>query len=306
MQRAFRVDDLKIVGDPHLGRSFVNNVPLHRRGDRELMVREAFVKALDPEGAKIHICLGDLFDKPKVSLETIWFAAHAYLQAARMNPDTEFFILAGNHDLSRDLTHVSAWDIFCGMLTEENIRTVESVINIGDHGEILLVPWNPSFNATEMVPDEVTANIAFGHWDLDGNSPNLIPVGHLADLGVMRVYNGHVHLPREEVREGIHIVNVGSLQPYAHGEGDELYVTTTLDVIRSSPDAYKDKCVRVRLQENETLDFEVDCLQLQVEHPDRSVDLSVDYDEAFDMKSLIARAGAAVPAEIWNRVLERL
>ena len=33
------------------------------------------------------------------------------------------------------------------------------------------------------------------------------------------------------------------------------------------------------------IDFEVDCLQLQVEASPQNVDLSVDYDEAFDMKA---------------------
>jgi predicted phosphodiesterase len=266
------------------------------------MIRQDFVKALDPEGAKIHICLGDLFDKPKVSFETIWFAAHAYLEAAANNPDTEYFILAGNHDLSRDHTHVSAWDIFCSMMgSQQNITTVETIVGFGG---VLFVPWNPAFNAAEMIGDAPGSDIVVGHWDLDGQSPNLIPIEQLKAIGAKRVYNGHVHLPREEVRDGIHVVNVGSLQPFAHGEGDEMYVTLTLDELKKTD--VTQKCVRVRLDENQTLDFEVDCLQLQVEHADRSVDLTVDYDSTFDMKELIARAGEAVPKDIWNKVMERL
>jgi hypothetical protein len=40
----------------------------------------------------------------------------------------------------------------------------------------------------------------------------------------------------------------------------------------------------VRHKEGELMDCEVDCLQLQVETPPQTVDLSVDYDAAFDMK----------------------
>ena len=79
-----------------------------------------------------------------------------------------------------------------------------------------------------------------------------------------------------------------------------MYVTIELDQFKSDPDQYRDKCVRLRLKEGELLDCEVDCLQLQVETPPQNVDLSVDYDAAFDMKASAerARAEAGVPQEI--------
>jgi hypothetical protein len=108
-------------------------------------------------------------------------------------------------------------------------------------------------------------------------------------------------------RDGIEIINVGSLQPFGHGEGEELYVTIDLDQLKSDPDQYRDKCVRIRLKEGEVIDLEVDCLQLQVEAPPQNVDLSVDYDEAFDMKALAerARAEAGVPQEIWEQCIAK-
>ena len=77
-------------------------------------------------------------------------------------------------------------------------------------------------------------------------------------------------------------------------------MTIDLDQFKSGPDQYRDKCVRLRLKEGELLDCEVDCLQLQVETPPQNVDLSVDYDAAFDMKASAerARAEAGVPQEI--------
>jgi hypothetical protein len=72
MNRYFVTDDgSKIVGDPHLGKVFLNGVPLARRGERERLQRQAFLQALNPQGARLHIILGDLFDRPKVSFETI-------------------------------------------------------------------------------------------------------------------------------------------------------------------------------------------------------------------------------------------
>ena len=83
-------------------------------------------------------------------------------------------------------------------------------------------------------------------------------------------------------------------------------MTVTLDEAKTLD--LRDKSVRVRLNQGETLDFELDCLQLQVESPRQNVDLSVDYDEAFDLKALAerARAEAGVPDEIWVKVLERM
>ena len=305
MQRVFKVGDTKIMGDPHLGRSFVNGVPLSRRGDREKMVRAAFIEALDPEGALFHVCVGDLFDKPNVSLETIWFAATEYNKAAQSHPDTQFIVIAGNHDLDRDQTKVSAFRIFAGLLWSENVNVIMDPTN---HEVGLLIPWSPLHNAEELIREsDLEGETAFGHWDLDGDGPNLIPIDALKELGVNRVFNGHVHLPRYEVRNGIEIINVGSLQPFAYGEGDEFYVTVSLEEARTQD--FKDKCVRIRLQPGEVVDFEVECLQLKVENAEAEApDLSVDYDDAFDLKELALRAGeeAGVPPELWEKVMGKL
>ena len=266
----------------------MNGVPLARRGERERLLRQAFLQALNPQGARIHVLLGDLFDRPKVSFETIFFAAEAYREVVQANPQVEFFILAGNHDLSRDSTHVSALQLFQMMVS---VSVLTEPTRIGE--DLLAVPWSPWKTAAEVV-GEINENAvtAFGHWDLDGNGPNLIPTKALARLGIKRVFNGHVHQPRALERDGIEIINVGSLQPFGHGEGEELYVTIELDQFKSDPDQYRDKCVRIRLKEGELMDCEVDCLQLQVETPPQNVDLSVDYDAAFDMKALAERARA--------------
>jgi hypothetical protein len=56
------------------------------------------------------------------------------------------------------------------------------------------------------------------------------------------------------------------------------------------------------------IDFEVDRLQLQVEASPQNVDLSVDHDEAFDMKALAerARADAAVLQENWDQCIAKM
>ena len=69
------------------------------------------------------------------------------------------------------------------------------------------------------------------------------------------------------------------------------------------------KCVRIRLQPGEILDFEVDCLQLKVENAEAEApDLSVDYDDTFNLRELAVRAGeeAGVPLELWEKVMGKL
>jgi DNA repair exonuclease SbcCD nuclease subunit len=239
-----------------------------------------------------------------VSFETIFFAVEAYREVVQANPQVNFFILAGNHDLSRDRTHVSALQLF-QMMVSASVLTEPR--RIGE--DLLAVPWSPWKTAAEVVGEiNEDAITAFGHWDLDGNGPNLIPTKALARLGIQRVFNGHVHQPRCLERHGIEIINVGSLQPLGHGEGEEMYVTIDLDQLKSDPDQYRDKCVRIRLKQGELMDCEVDCLQLQVETPPQNVDLSVDYDAAFDMKALAerARAEGGVPQEIWAQCMAKI
>jgi hypothetical protein len=96
------------------------------------------LKALNPQGARIHVLLGDLFDRPKVPFETIFFAAEAYREIVQTNPQVEFFILAGNHDLSRDSTHVSALQLFEKMVS---VSVLTQPRRIGD--DLLAIPWSP-------------------------------------------------------------------------------------------------------------------------------------------------------------------
>ena len=101
-------DDIKVVGDPHLGKAFMNGVPLARRGRTRVPATTSLPSSPQPARGQDPRSSRNLFDRPKVSFETIFFAAEAYREVVQANPQVEFFILAGNHDLSRDSTHVSA------------------------------------------------------------------------------------------------------------------------------------------------------------------------------------------------------
>lgn len=255
-----RQKKIKILGDTHLGRAFINNVPLHRRGDREKMVKDQFIHELNPDGCDYHIHMGDLFDKPKVSLETIMHAATGYIVASVQYPATNFFILQGNHDKSRDLEATSAFDIFRQIVGVcENVHVVSGALR---HDGMLLCGWDPIIPARDIIIAD--AEIAFGHWDVDLRSDpfNLIPTEALSVRGVSRAFTGHVHLADQFKRDGVDVTVVGSMVGYAHGEG-EPYITISLEEARTRDDL-RDKCVRIDLQPGEIFDLQIDCLQLQI------------------------------------------
>lgn len=277
---------IDILGDPHLGRTFLHGVPLHRRGDREEMMWEDFEKSvLDPKGS-IHVCMGDLFDKPIVPFSVIVRAAQTYMEAPK---DVEYIILRGNHDASRDLQNPSAFDVF-SMIVEghKNIHVVKDYYELEN---MQFYGWQPLGNASDYVKSAKGVDTAFGHWDLIGTTHNLIPTTELAAVGITTVYNGHIHKRETLTRDGLTINVVGSMQPYAHGEGD-LYVTVSLTDLLADPDKYKNMCVRVDLKEGEVLDTDVDCLQLVISRPEvgssiepvqmATFDLTVLFNKAFD------------------------
>jgi Calcineurin-like phosphoesterase len=298
----------KLLGDPHTGKVFINNVPLHRRGDHEKIVWAEFEKQLEPSGAEVHINMGDLYDKPFVPYSTVWRSAQLYLTVAQRYPKTLFVVLRGNHDASRDLEAISAFDLFEGLTCKaENIRCVK---DWATYNELVFFGWHPTISADAMVedfdgsPKDMKIVTAFGHWDTDGRSDpfNLIPTGQLAAAGITKAYTGHVHTPETFTRDGVDVTVHGSMLPYAHGEGFP-YVTLTLDEARTMTDV-KDLCVRIKLEPGEVFDLELDCLQLQIVRPEEAEQLSVELGE-FDLMALFTECMANVPVNIQTEVRTR-
>jgi DNA repair exonuclease SbcCD nuclease subunit len=290
---------IELLGDAHLGKPFIHGVPLNRRGEREIMVWADFERSVWETSGDVHINLGDLFNAALVPYDVILRAARIYAQAAENHPGTQFLILQGNHDVSRDLERVSAFDVFAEIVWPiPNIRVVREPIVIDD---LLLVPFDPVTPTAELIAElDPSAKITFGHWDVDGlgDSHNLIPTKLLAELGVKRAFTGHVHKPDSFTRDGVDVVVVGSLQPYSHGEGD-MYVSLSLDEARLiDPAAIRDKCIRIRLQPGEVYDLELECLQLTVqrlgteEEPETvtlgDFEMSALFTQAFDQADVAA------------------
>lgn len=296
------------LGDPHLGRRFNKGIPVERRGQREAMIRTDFVQKLgEAEGRAVHICMGDLFDKPQVSYEDLAFAAMAYTTAAQKHPGTTFYILQGNHDDSRDLGEVTAWDIFCRLMAPiPNVTPVTSVL-VGP--DFILFPWDPVISAVEMV--EKAAEFlalaadwkptrAYGHWDVDPRTAghNVIPTKELAALGIKVAYTGHVHKPDNFKRDGVLVEVVGSMQPYAQGEdggqSDHIrYITVTLADLQEETLELANCCIRLQLQPGEQAPAELpvcrsfDIQRLRPVDEEAPADVSM---EGFDTTAAIKAA----------------
>lgn len=266
--------DIDILGDPHLGRIFKTGVPLHRLGDRDKYQFETFKQSLNLVTKPLHVCLGDLFDKFRVSNEIVLATAEAYIQAALNNKQTTYIVLQGNHDSSKDNEKVSSFQIFKRMVSYvPNIRVLDSKPEVF-HNK-LFVPWVPFLSAEEITntvsQPEKRFDAVFAHWDIDnyGNeeAKYTLPEGPLSKLTNLVVL-GHYHKPSETLRGSLRVITWGSMQPFAHGEcpTGELYTTETKEavelVLESNPDYYKHKCLRVLLDADQTPLAGIDCYAL--------------------------------------------
>lgn len=265
---------IQFIGDPHLGRVFKTGVPLGRLGHREEMQWDKFKELLN-EPSDMTIIMGDLFDKFNVSGSTILRTATALSVAAAMDRGRKIVILKGNHDLSRDATKRSAFDLLTHIIREPNVLFVTQIETLEVcRQSYLFVPYDTFQTGEEYLSqwmdeqwDGKGFEAVFGHWDTEaiaGKTPhNMIPATQLLSL-TDKVFTGHIHKP--EVKDmGFKLYGTGSMQAYAHGEDtedeDPMYVTLPLDQIDLNSDYLVNKHVRVLLKQGEVLP-EINCLQL--------------------------------------------
>lgn len=312
---------LGIIGDVHAGRRFEIGVPLARRGERERLVMRQFGAELDRlenDGIKAIVQVGDIFDKFRVSNEVVTEVADAIELRARRWIDKMIFIMRGNHDASRDFEKISSFTILQRMLADQpNVVFISSAsgheyLN-GMH--IGFVPWHPLKTAAEMVDDleEDPYDVIFGHWDVldfGEDNPNVIPVEALKKK-TKKVFTGHDHNARDRTLDGLDVTVTGSMQPYSHGEDKHgfMYVTMTLaELEKIEPAVVKDKCIRVLLEDGETLPDDIDCLQLTAKRVSSSEeeDTTVELGD-FDMEGLFYEAfqEAAVSDDVMAEMLEK-
>jgi DNA repair exonuclease SbcCD nuclease subunit len=289
------------LGDPHLGKQFLNGVPLHRRGEREKSQWFDFIGSL-AEDCDLHVCMGDIFDKKIVPYEVILEAAQAYKDAAYLN-SAQFIVIRGNHDASKDSLDKSAYDIFAAILEgTKNVHVLQNdPVCIEGH---LFIPWQPHRPAADLVPGG-NYSAVYGHWDVidfGNENPNLIPINRLKDITGL-VVTGHDHNARTLFDGLVHVT--GSMQPYSFAEDaeGELYVTLNLDELEGRD--LRDRCVRVVLRPGESVPDDLDCLQLTVKKLTEDQVEQVELGQ-FDMKAIFDQAMEGVSeglqATCWEKM----
>lgn len=208
------------------------------------------------------------------------------------------------------MERASAFDLFARLVSDvPNIIVVTDVVMIDGYLFVGYDPVTPL--ADRITEDHRGAKAAFFHAETEGYGKefNVIPFEKLAELDILKVYNGHEHKPARFTKHGVDVTVVGSLQPYAHGEeiDDTLYVTLTLSELETAGDL-SNKCVRILLEPGETLDQEIDCLQLTIK---RNADVEAEVGEVtlgeFDIDALFkqAFAEAKVSDALTEKMLQR-
>jgi len=237
---------INTIGDPHLGRQFKNSVPKNRLNDRELFVQQTFIDLLNPKVLPDYIIImGDLLDKTTVKNSDVLFAIKSLEEAVKKNTKTHYILLAGNHDLVKDKTIKSSFDIIVQYFLTNCFSNFDIVLdkilvkNI-DESSLIFVPYNPFINLNLDLSILNKNKIAFGHWEITdfsaiGGTSNLnhshIPEDILTNCDL--IVSGHEHKPTYYKKTKTLVT--GSMQPYAHGEQLEdelLYITHSLDKVK--------------------------------------------------------------------------
>lgn len=300
MIRKFETKEIKIISDLHFGRKFRTGVPLDRRGEIEKMIETSFVQELKTIGDyQVMVIAGDLFDSPFVDTDTI-FKVYECLK----DNINWIYIIAGNHDLSRDPTKKTAWDILKEMLSgKSNIKMIKDEPFYDQIRDFLLVPWDCEEKVTEGQMNK--AKFVVGHFELDSLSK--MPKVPNTSL----VLSGHYHLPQKNCG----IQYVGSILPLTFGEYDvyrdfEYMRTMSLSEYEEQKESLRNVRVRIRLKKGEELPVGDNvALQLvginDVEENDISLKLDNE-NEDLDMKSIYDKCLSECRRkdEIWFRYIQ--
>lgn len=300
---------LHFIGDPHLGRKFETGVPFARRGERERKQLAHFREELEID-ADIIVVVGDLFDHPYVGYAVVDIAAAALRGAAERNPSVLYIVIAGNHDLPKNIASVGAYHDLVARLDGRysNLKLLRRPTTIAGVG---FFPWEWDRRADEQVKDlkDDTFEIAVGHWDLslfDGKDDHLAPVKELPSG--MPIYSGHYHRAGVYKVKGVEVVCTGSLEPYAHDQDvtGAMYITLPLsEAVAAKSGTFKDKCLRVILAPGESMP-DIDCLALthirSEAEATETVTLST---EDFDWNKLLAARIAKLDPAVQTFIEER-
>lgn len=268
---------IQVIGDPHLGKHFRNNVPRDRLGFIEETMFDTFNSLLNTPSVNMYVIVGDLFDKAKITNEDYKRTIDILENAVQTNSMSEYHILSGNHDLSKDKNKVSSFSLLEEYFNTANYNNIfvyskySSPITL-DHINTTFYfshyhPFLSLDKELEYIDFNINPNslsIAFGHWDTvdygsDKYIDRVVPNKVINNFDI--IVTGHEHKPVRKDIKGKPLAVVGSMKPYAFGEeieeDEDLYVTHKPDVVisnlKENIDYYKYKCVRIPYTDQDVL-----------------------------------------------------
>lgn len=276
---------ISVIGDVHLGRVFKTGVPKHRIGERESIVGNQFFTLLQRK-ANYCVVVGDLFDKVRVSNGCLNTCIDMLSKVSEENPTTQYIILSGNHDMSKDKDKISSFQLLEKYFTTKasqfsNVTIVSSYLEPIQASENLLLYFS-HYNPFKSLDEEgytfnqykdVRFKIAFGHWEVTDFGST-----HFIDRGVPKVLiesfdlivTGHEHKPTLVSVKGVPVYVTGSMQPYAFNEElsseKSLYVSLKpselLSKLSKDENTFKYTNVRVLLDSTDEMPEPFECFSL--------------------------------------------
>lgn len=281
------------IGDPHLGRRFITGVPSHRLYEREETQYAELDRLLNPSDPLIDniVIMGDLFDRFVVTPTTVLRAVELLKKASDTNPHIEYFVIPGNHDMTKDTTKKSSYQLFYEVFSldwsipeiNRNVSFHSSMSHIiypdfNGNPDIWVGLYFEAYNAFRVSDynmeiserySKSSKKISFGHWD----SVDIISSGYLPSADLLEdsdlVVSGHEHTYKQTFypsHPNTPVLFTGSLQPYSHAEDPDKKIYTTikaedLDNYDLSKD-FKYKCLRVECTPSFALTEPVECYSL--------------------------------------------
>lgn len=281
------------IGDPHLGRRFITGVPSHRLNEREETQYAELERLLNPSDPLIDhiVIMGDLFDRFVVSPTVVLRAIELLKSASNANKGIEYFVLPGNHDMTKDTSKKSSYQLFYEVFSyDRSIVEVNRNVSFNTsmmhfiHPDFTNAPdayvglYFEAYNAFKVTDYEMeisdryaaaSKKIAFGHWDsIDISGSGYLPSSDLL-TGSDLVVSGHEHTYKESfypTHPTKPVLFTGSLQPYSHAEDPdkEKYITVKAEDL-SNYDLAKDfkyKCLRIECTPSFAPTEAIECLSL--------------------------------------------
>lgn len=237
--------------------------------------------------------MGDLFDKTVISNECLNRVINIFEKAANSNKDTKYFILNGNHDMTKDKNKISSFDLFIKYFNKNPISNLKIIYEFTQvymlHNELVLYfsHYNPYMSLDDElkdksyglnidgVLDKAKLRIAFGHWEvtdfsaISGNEKfidRLIPKYIINNFDV--IFTGHEHKPKKLNVHEKPVCITGSMLPYAFGEqlsneSDQYLVidnTSLITALSKDKNVFINTNVRVLYKSGDELPYSFPCL----------------------------------------------